>query len=213
VDFFYKYRDTRFHNLNPMAKLFAGLAIVSLGLLLDCALCLLALFALAFAIAAEARVLRGWLFYMKIALWISLFIVIFNLLMWQGGDTLLVSFWSLRITLESLLFGLIMSLRMAVIISAFAIMSLIISPRESMQLMRKFKIPARSVFMTSLSLRFFPALLEDVEALTEVQKARGAKLKGIRGKGPVLLPLLSNSLERSISAAEAIEARGINDFD
>ena len=106
-----------------------------------------------------------------------------------------------------------MSLRMAVVISGFALMSLIISPAESLRLMKGLRIPARSIFMTSLSLRFFPALLEDAQAISEAQRSRGASLKGIRGKGPVLLPLLSNALERSVDVAEAIEARGINDFD
>jgi energy-coupling factor transport system permease protein len=46
-----------------------------------------------------------------------------------------------------------------------------------------------------------------------VQKSRGAKLKGIRGKGPVIIPLLSNSLERSVTVAEAMEARGFGGKD
>jgi energy-coupling factor transport system permease protein len=78
-----------------------------------------------------------------------------------------------------------------------------------MGLMKAMRLPANSVFMTSLSTRFVPALLEDMETLSDVQRTRGAKLKGIRGKGPVMMPLLSNSLERSVGVAEAMEARGI----
>jgi energy-coupling factor transport system permease protein len=209
--FFYRYRDTYFHNLNPAVKLAVAVALIALALVMESFPVLVLLLAVSLAIAAEARVLKGWWFYIKIALWVSVFIVLFNLVLWQRGETILAEAWGLRFTLESLLFGLLMALRMAVVISAFALVSLTLSPEEIMQLMRKMKLPAKSVFMTSLSTRFVPALLEDVETLTEVQKARGAKLKGIRGKGPVLIPLLSNSLERSVSVAEAMEARGVID--
>jgi len=214
-DFFYKRKDTRFHNLNPVAKFLIVAAVIVAALLIAEPAYLILLFALTLAIALESKTVSGWLFYMKVALWISVFIVLLNLLLSQGGETVLFEarlglplFETLRITLESLIFGLIMALRLVVVISAFALLSLTMSPEEMMWLMSKFRIPTKSVFLTSLATRFVPSLLGDVETLTEVQRARGAKLKGIRGKGPIIIPLLSNSLERSVTVAEAMEARG-----
>lgn len=214
-DFFYRYKDTKFHNLNPLVKFLACAAVAVLALLLAEPAYLLALLLLTLAIVWEAEVARGWAFYMRIAIWMGVLIVALNLLLNQGGETVLLRahlgpplFESLRITLESLLFGLVMALRLAVVVSAFALLSLTVSPEGLMRVMSGFRLPARSVFLTSLSARFVPSLLGDAEALKDVQRARGAKLKGIRGKAPVLIPLLSNSLERSVAVAEAMEARG-----
>ncbi|MBN2518407.1 MAG: energy-coupling factor transporter transmembrane protein EcfT [Candidatus Altiarchaeota archaeon] len=217
--FFYRHKDTRFHNLNPMAKFLTCAAIIALALLSEYPAILLVLLIVTLAIAIEARIGEGWLFYARVGLWTGVFIVALNLILSQGGDTVLFQarlniplFETLRITLESIVFGLIMALRLIVVISAFAVMSLTISPREMLHVMSAFRVPSRSVFLVSLAIRFVPSLLEDMDTLMDVQRARGAKLKGIRGKGPVIIPLLSNSLERSVSVAEAMEARGL-DYD
>lgn len=216
-EFFYRYKDTRFHNLNPLAKFMVCVAIIVSALIISQQVFLALLFLLTVAIAIGSKITRGWLFYMQVALWVGVFLVLLNLVLSQGGETVLLEarlgipfFETIRITLESLMFGIIMALRLAVVISAFAILSLTISPEEMMWLMSKFKIPAKSVFLTSLSTRFVPSLFDDLDTLIQVQKARGAKLKGIRGKGVVIIPLLSNSLERSVAVAEAMEARGFS---
>jgi energy-coupling factor transport system permease protein len=215
--FFYRYRDTRFHNLNPLVKFLICAAIIALALVLEDPVSLLILLIITLLIVIEARINRGWVFYAKISLWIGVFIVTLNLVLSQSGDTILFQarlnlplFETLRITLESLVFGIVMALRLVVVISAFAVLSLTLSPNEMLRVMIRFKIPAGSVFLVSLATRFVPSLLDDVDTLMDVQRARGAKLKRIRGKGPIIIPLLSNSLERSVSVAEAMEARGFS---
>lgn len=215
MDFFYKYKDTRFHNLNPLAKFLICAAIILASLLLADPVFLIILLLVTILIVLEARISSGWSFYMKVAAWLGLFLVLLNLVLSQGGNNVLFQarlglplFDTIKITLESFVFSIVMALRLVVVISAFAILSLTMSPEEMMKVMRRFRIPAKSVFMTSLSARFVPSLLEDASTLAQVQKARGARLKGIRGKGPVIIPLLSNSLEHSVTVAEAMEARG-----
>jgi energy-coupling factor transport system permease protein len=151
------------------------------------------------------------------AFWIAVFLIILNIFLSQSGKTVLFEaklglplFESLRVTLESLVFSVMMSLRLATVISAFAILSLAVSPEEIMSVMARLRVPTKSVFITSLSARLIPSLMEDTGTLMEVQRSRGAKLKGIRGRGAVVIPLLSNSLERSVSVAEAMEARGFD---
>jgi energy-coupling factor transport system permease protein len=83
-----------------------------------------------------------------------------------------------------------------------------------MQTLTKLRLPFTLVLLITLSLRFFPLLLKDLETITEVQKARGYEVdkgryfKKIRKKMVLLLPLLANSLERSIQVSEALETRG-----
>lgn len=216
-EFFYKKKDTRFHRLNPFLKIAAVLAIMVPALILSDLLILLFLLAITLLISLEAKVAHGLLFYLRISAWVGIFILLLNLLFFQGGSSVLFEaqlgipyLENLRITFESLLFGITMALRLSVVMAAFAIASLTISPEEAMLMLSKLKVPGKTVFMTSLSARFVPMLLEDAETLEQVQKTRGAKLKGIRGKGPILIPLLSSSLERSVSVAEAMEARGFD---
>jgi|GEM_PF-2882933 len=217
MGFFYSYRDTRFHNLNPLLKFSVCAVLAIAAMVLEDPPVLAALFVISAAIAAESRIITGWSYYMKVAVWIAVFLILLNLVLSQSGNTVLFEaklnlpiFESIRITLEALFFGLTISLRLATVISAFALLSLTVSPQEMMRVMTKMKLPAKSVFVTSLSTRFVPSLMDDVETLTQVQKTRGAKLKGIRGKGTVIIPLLSNSLERSVSVAEAMESRGFD---
>jgi energy-coupling factor transport system permease protein len=215
--FFYKRKETRFHNLKTEIKFLICAALIVLALILENPVYLAILMAASITIVAEAKISDGWIGYMKMAAWTGVFLVLLNLLLSQSGKTILFEantglplFDTIKITLEALYFGLIIALRLALAISAFAIMSLTISPDEMLCLMSKMRIPAKSVLTASLAARYIPSLAEDAEALTEVQRTRGAKLKGIKGSGTVIIPLLSNSLERSIATAEAMEARGFS---
>jgi len=79
--------------------------------------------------------------------------------------------------------------------------------------MIKLKLPYRSVLVTSLSTRFIPTLINDVERISDVQRSRGLELdKGrilqrIRSRMAIIIPLLSNSLDRTVQVAEAMESR------
>jgi energy-coupling factor transport system permease protein len=198
-DFFYRYKDTRFHNLHPALKSLFFLVVLVAALLVSELVFLLALLVLTFLIALEARILDGWFTYLKMSWYMALIIILLNLLLNPSPGTY-----------DSLLFASAMALRLAVTISAFAIFSLTVSPQELMKIMSMLRIPSSIILMISLSLRFVPVLFSDVGILTQVQKSRGAKLKGIRGKKPLIIPLISNSLERSLDVAEALEARGFN---
>lgn len=199
-DFFYRYKDTSFHNLHPALKSLFSLMVLAIALLVSELVFLLALLVLTFLVALEARIWDGWFAYLKMSWYMALMIVLLNLLLNPSPGSY-----------DSLLFASAMGLRLAVVISAFAVFSLTVSPQELMKIMSKLRIPSSIILMISLSLRFVPVLLSDVETLTQVQKARGAKLKGIRGKKPLITPLISHSLERSLDVAEALEARGFKD--
>jgi energy-coupling factor transport system permease protein len=79
--------------------------------------------------------------------------------------------------------------------------------------MIRMKLPYKSVLVTSLSTRFFPTLIDDVERISDVQRTRCLELdKGrlpqrIKRSMSVIIPLLSNSLDRTVQVAEAMESR------
>ena len=85
-----------------------------------------------------------------------------------------------------------------------------------MRLLVKIHLPYSLILIFTLTMRFFPLLLQDLSVIGDVQQTRGYELhKGnlwtrLRQRMGLILPLLSNSLERSIQASEALEARGFS---
>ncbi len=216
----YKDKDTGFHKLNPLCKLAWAVGISLLSLIFSNPLYLLALFLSTLLVIFSARIVRDWLPFMKFAAFLCLMIIVINAFFSRSGEHVLynVSFnlpiiAGLRITEESLFFGIGMSIRLITMISAFTILTLTVHPDDFMLTMIKLRLPYKSVLLTSLSTRFMPTLIKDVETITDAYRSRGVELdKGgfagrIKNRMPIVTALLSNSLERAVQVAEAMEAR------
>jgi energy-coupling factor transport system permease protein len=176
-------------------------------------------------VIALAQAWREWASLMRFMLWMSVAIVLINALVIYHGSHVLLEFTfeiptlgQPKITLEAIAFGLGMSLRLITIVSAFVVLNFTVHPDDMMQAMIKIKFPYKSVLATSMSLRFFPALVDDLERVSDVQRTRGIEIdKGgiaqrAKNGGAVLVPLLSNSLDRAVQIAEAMEARAFGAY-
>jgi len=218
----FRYRDkgTIIHKLNSLSKLAWVGSILVLVLILNHPLFLLFLFLSTVPVVRVAVVWREWLSFMKFTLYLCIAIIIINALVSSHGTHVLIQFpfrlpvmGAPTITLEAIFYGVGMSLRLLVIISAFAILTFTVHPDDIMLVMVKMKLPYKSVLVTSLSTRFIPTLIDDVERINDVQRSRGLELdKGnlsarIRSRASVIIPLLSNSLDRAVQVAEAMESR------
>jgi len=218
--FRYQAKDTPIHRLNPFAKLGWIVSILVLALVVDSPLFLLLLLLATLPLVKAARMWREWLSFMKLALYLSAAIIIINALVSSHGTHVLLELPGYLplvgapvITLEAIIFGVAMSLRLLGIISAFAVLTLTVNPDDMMLAMIKMKLPYKSVLVTSLSTRFVPTLLDDAERITDVQRSRGLELdKGklsrrIKSRASIVTALLSNSLDRAVGVAEAMESR------
>ncbi len=216
----YDDRETPIHKLNPFCKLLWIASIFILTLVFNHPLYLLLLFLSTLPLVIAARAWRKWASFMRFTIYLSLAIVIINTLVSQNGSHILwqapfslPAIGSPAITLEAISFGLGMVLRLFTIISAFAILNLTTHPDDIMLAMIKMKLPYKSVLVTSLSTRFIPTLIDDVERITDVQRSRGLELdrgrlpQRIRSRIAIIIPLLSNSLDRTVQLAEAMESR------
>ena len=220
MKFAYQDKKTPVHRLHPVCKIIWVLAIALGSMLIDDPILLLLLFLSTIVFAVIGKILREWWSFVKLALYLSIFIIIINVLASQHGSTILYSIQGLpilgtiSITLEAILFSLGMSLRLLAAISAFAILTLTVNPDDLLQTILLLKIPYKTVFTTSIATRFIPCLLKDIDTLQNSLKTRGYKMDGgkiisrITKRASLILPLLSNSLERSIQSAEAMESRG-----
>lgn len=220
MKFAYCDKKTPVHRLHPICKIIWVLAIVLGSMLIDDPILLSLLFLSTIAFSIIGKILREWWSFIKLALYLSVFIIIINVLASQHGETILYSIQGLpllgtiSITMEAILFSLGMSLRLLATISAFAILTLTINPDDLLQTILLLKIPYKTVFTTSIAASFIPCLLKDVDTLQSSLKTRGYKMdegkiiSRIKKRASLILPLLSNSLERSIQSAEAMESRG-----
>ena len=217
----YRPTDSDIHRLNPFVMLAWVTAVLVAAMTVQHPILLLAVFLTTVPVAYAARVGSQWVAMMKYVLWMSAAIVVVNVLVsQQGGHVLLEAgfrlplFGTPRLTVEALVFGGAMALRLAAIISAFTLLNVCVHPDDLMRAAIKLRLPYRSVLVTSLSTRFIPVLMADARTISDVQRSRGVAfdkgslLARIRNGGALILPLLSNSLDRAVQIAEAMESRG-----
>lgn len=149
---------------------------------------------------------------------VIILIILYTLLNKQGNniivyvsDVPLLS--TFVITWNALVLSFITSFQLLIVIYSFILFNLLIDTDQLMQVLIKLRLPYTLVLLITLTLRFFPLLQKDLEIITDVQKSRGYELdrggsfRKIKRKMILLLPLLANSLERSIQVSEALETR------
>ena len=218
--FGYRDKGTVIHGLNPFCKLAWVGSVFVLALLLDNPLFLFLLFLSTLPLVIAAKVWQEWTSFMRVAVYLCVAIIVINALVsYQGSHVLAQAPFSIpvmgtpTITLEAIFFGIAMSVRLLAIISAFAILTLAVNPDDMMRAMIKMKLPYKSVLVMALSTRFLPTLFRDVAQIADVQRSRGLELdagslpRRIRRRMAVIIPLLSNSLDRTVQIAEAMESR------
>jgi energy-coupling factor transport system permease protein len=87
------------------------------------------------------------------------------------------------------------------------------SPDKLSLALEKARIPYEFNFAFITAIRFVPVLADEAQTIMDAQKSRGLELdKGnfitrIRNYIPILLPLIINSIRRSLELAEAMESR------
>jgi energy-coupling factor transport system permease protein len=195
-------------------------SILVLSLVLDSPLFLLVVFLSTLPLVKAARVWHEWLAAMRLALYLSAAIILINALVSSHGTHVLYDapfhlplVGAPVITLEAIIYGAVMSLRLLSIISAFALLTFTVNPDDMMLAMIKMRLPYKSVLVTSLSARFIPTLLDDVARITDVQRSRGLELdrgrlpQRIKSRAAIVTALLANSLDRAVQVAEAMESR------
>ncbi|TCP53838.1 energy-coupling factor transport system permease protein [Tumebacillus sp. BK434] len=147
-----------------------------------------------------------------------LIILILNVLISKNGATVLYDgprlplFGTLRITLEAVLFGLIMALRLFIVLAACNLYIVWLSPDRALGLMAKWA--GRSAVVAMLTARLIPYLSEQAKSVGEVMQTRGVRFQEgstrerLQKHSRMLNVLLISSLEGSWQVAEAMEARG-----
>ena len=198
--------DSPIHNLDPRVKFLMTLAFFLISVLFTQLVPLLAIFVLQIPLVLIAKIGREWAKSLKGGLFLATIIFVTNLLsiyFFKGGT----------LTTENVEYALSLTVRFLALITSFSIFFLTTSPDKLSLALEKARIPFEFNFAFITAIRFVPVLADEAQSIMDAQRSRGLELdkgnflKRIRNYIPVLLPLIINSIRRSLELAEAMESR------
>jgi energy-coupling factor transport system permease protein len=157
---------------------------------------------------------------MKPLVMILIFTGVLNIF-FTAGETVLVEFWVITITLEGLVRAAFMMLRILMLITCTFLLTYTTSPialtdglESLLGPLKKIKVPVHELsMMMCIALRFIPTLIEETDKIMSAQKARGADFENgslmQRAKAlvPILVPLFISAFRRADELATAMECR------
>jgi energy-coupling factor transport system permease protein len=150
----------------------------------------------------------------RAALWmgltLALLIVVVNAFVVGRGDTVLVRWGDLPwlsdiVTAEAIVAGLVLGLRAAVVMVAFAVYSACVDPDRVLRALRP--LAGRSALTATLVSRLVPVAAADAGRLRDAARLRGPGAAPV-GKAPLARRLLAGSLDRAVDVAATLELRG-----
>jgi len=124
-------------------------------------------------------------------------------LLWQGPH---IPILDTQITVEEVAYGAGAGMRVAA--SALAVAAFVRLADPDLLLRALGRVAPRSAMIAALATRMLPALERDAAGIVTAARTRAARMSSPRTVAGLLGPLLASSLERSLSVAEAMEARG-----
>jgi energy-coupling factor transport system permease protein len=175
---------------------------------------------LVLCIAISGIPLKSILTGMKPMVVILLFTAGLNLVM-TSGETVLVHFWIITITLEGLLRAIQMMARIMMLVTGTFMLTYTTSPialtdglESLLSPLKKIKLPVHELaMMMCIALRFIPTLIEETDKIMSAQKARGADFESgnlmqrVKALVPILIPLFVSAFRRADELATAMECR------
>lgn len=142
----------------------------------------------------------------------AVLIIILNAFFVSTGTTILLGLWGRKITLEALVYGIVMALSLIVVFLLFVSFNLILNGNKFLYIFSRF-LP-QTAFLILLSMRFVPLLLDRLGEIKDVQRVKGLSLtvgtvKKRFNNGMILLQiLLTWSLTEAIETADSMKSRG-----
>jgi energy-coupling factor transport system permease protein len=140
-------------------------------------------------------------------------IVLVNVLVSRDGLTVFARLGDLgpfgqgNLTLEAVVFGGVVALKVMLLILVTTLASLAVDPDETLRILRRLSF--RSALTASLATRMIPVLAADAQRLAEAQRTRAAgPPRGGRGRVALLRAVIGGSLDRAMDVAATLEVRG-----
>jgi energy-coupling factor transport system permease protein len=211
--FFYRRRPSPLHAARAGVGAIWVLALTVAALLLYDPLVLAALLAAVLAAAGGAGVADELRRALRTAAIVVVPIVLINVLVSRQGLTVFARLGDLGpfgqgdLTVEAVVYGAVVALKVTVVILIATLASLAVDPDALLRAFRRLSF--RSALTASLAIRMLPLLAADSKRLAEAQRTRpGGELRGVRGRVALLAAVIGGSLDRAMDVAATLEVRG-----
>ncbi len=210
-----------FHRLHPVTKILFIIFISIVTIFTSSIAVLTGILLILFLLAFVGHLIRPVLQQMVMILLMSIVIFLITILTVQDGEVVgylvpsvvPVIGGSIPITVGALTVATVLTLRFAILISAFQLFVISTQPRDLVHTMEKARVPPDYTLMFIIALRFIPTLQIEGKRIHEAQLARGYHtgegfVGRIKSVAPVMVPLVSNSLSRATMLGLTIDLRG-----
>ncbi|MEM3069906.1 MAG: energy-coupling factor transporter transmembrane component T [Candidatus Bathyarchaeia archaeon] len=195
------------HRIDPRAKFIMVITLFSASILFYELLPLMAIFLIQVPLLLLGKVAREWIRTLRGGAVLALIIFASNLISFYF-------FQGYILTTEMIELSLSLSLRFLSLMTSFSIFFLTTSPDELSLALERARVPYEFNFAFITAIRFVPVLADEAQSILDAQRARGLEVERggpiarLRNYIPILLPLIVNSIRRSLELAEAMESRG-----
>lgn len=209
------------HRLDPRTKILLMIAYIAMVFVVDSlTMFLVPLFYMGLTLLLAKIPLSYMYKALKPVRLLMVFMFVLNLFV-TPGERVLVAWWIVKITEESLKQAVFITLRLMFLITGTSLMTLTTSPlsltdglEKLLSPLKVFKFPAHELaMMMTIALRFIPTLMEEADKIRKAQMARGADFESgnliARAKAmlPILIPLFVSAFRRADELAMAMESR------
>jgi energy-coupling factor transport system permease protein len=176
------------------------------------------------ALSRDAPASQGWATFLRLGVILVAFSIVLNLLFVSAGHTVLFELPELRwraaslsqqpvlirvggrVTLESLIYGLTTGLALVGVLVTFATFNSLVDHYQLLRSIPRFLY--QSAIIASIGITFVPHMVVAQQEIREAQALRGHRFRAIADLPPLFVALLAEGLERSITLAESMDARG-----
>ncbi|AOY77661.1 energy-coupling factor transporter transmembrane component T family protein [Clostridium formicaceticum] len=210
-------KDIFFQRLHPMTLLFYIMMIV-IGAIMTTHPILLIFFMIGVIfILIASKNFETWLKSLRVYAYMVIMLMIVHLFISNMGATVL---WRgpivpvlgrIIISLETLMFGLVMGLRLFIIFSTFIFYNRVVDPDKALSLFSK--VFPKSALLVALTTKTIPYMSQQLQGAAEIQQCRGvqyytgSRINRIKNRLPLVKVLLLSSLEDSFNLGESMQAR------
>lgn len=150
---------------------------------------------------------------LRLGLILAVLIIVINALLTRRGETVLLRGWDvpgfgpIDVTLESVVAGGVIGLRILVVTAALAVYSASVDPDRVLRALRP--LARHSALTAGLTARLVPLAVADRARLAEASASRGPAAAPL-GRAAMVRRLAAGSLDRSVDLAATLELRGVS---
>lgn len=213
--------NSRIHRLDPRSKLLVLIVyIVALFLGKTWASYAVCFAFLAMCIAISKVPVKSIFRGLKPLVFILVFTGVLNVF-FTAGETVLVKWWKITITLEGVTRAVYMIIRIMMLVGATFLLTYTTSPisltdglESLLSPLKKLHFPVHELaMMMCIALRFIPTLIEETDKIMSAQRSRGADFESgklmerVKALIPILVPLFIGAFRRADELATAMECR------